>query len=61
MPTDERDTLVRLHSALQAHSNELAIHATLTRDLAVAIGIKMHALARKSMRCAPAASFTTLG
>jgi len=42
MPTDERDTLFRLHSALQAHSNELAIHATLTRDLAVAIAIQMH-------------------
>jgi putative two-component system response regulator len=42
MPTDERETLVRLHGALQAHSNELASHAMQVRDLAVAIAIEMN-------------------
>jgi response regulator RpfG family c-di-GMP phosphodiesterase len=42
MPTDERETLVRLHAALQAHSTELAAHTTRVRDLAVAIAIEMN-------------------
>ena len=42
MPTDERETLYRLFRVLQAHSPELAQHATQVRDLAVAIAIDMH-------------------
>lgn len=37
MPTDERDTILRLHRALQAHNRDLAAHAVYVRDLAVAI------------------------
>jgi two-component system, response regulator RpfG len=37
MPTDERDTILRLHRTLQAYSRELAAHAVQVRDLAVAI------------------------
>ncbi|HVA27002.1 MAG TPA: HD domain-containing phosphohydrolase [Candidatus Baltobacteraceae bacterium] len=42
MPTDERETLLRLFGALQAHSTELALHATQVRDLSVAIAMEMH-------------------
>lgn len=41
MPTDERDTILRLFRALQAYNHELATHATQTRDLAVAIANEM--------------------
>lgn len=37
MPTDERDTILRLHRALQAFSPDLAAHAVRVRDLAVDI------------------------
>ena len=37
MPTDERDTILRLHRALQAYSKEIAAHSVRARDLAVAI------------------------
>ncbi len=37
MPTDERDTLERLHRALRVSSRELADQAEAVRDLAVAI------------------------
>ena len=42
MPTDERDTLERLHRALRVSSRELADHAEAVRDLAVAIAEQMH-------------------
>ncbi len=42
MPTDERDTLLRLYRALQAHNKDLAAHAVHVRDLAVAIANEMH-------------------
>ena len=41
MPTDERDTLERLHRAMRVSSPELADHAEAARDLAVAIAEKM--------------------
>ena len=42
MPTDERDTILRLFRALQAHNKDLASHAIAVRDLAVAIANEMH-------------------
>jgi putative two-component system response regulator len=42
MPTDERDTLERLHRALRVSSRELADQAEAVRDLAVAIAEQMH-------------------
>ena len=42
MPTDERDTILRLHRALQAHSKDLAAHAVAVRDVTVAIANEMH-------------------
>jgi response regulator RpfG family c-di-GMP phosphodiesterase len=42
MPTDERETILRLFRTLQAHSPQLASHATQARDLAVAIAIELH-------------------
>ena len=42
MPTDERETILRLYRAVQAHSAHLAVHAAQARDLAVAIAIEMH-------------------
>lgn len=42
MPTDERDTIMRLHRAMQACSNELARQAVRVRDLAVTIAEAMH-------------------
>jgi putative two-component system response regulator len=42
MPTDERDTIQRLHRALAAHSRTLAKHSVLARDVAVLIGQAMH-------------------
>ncbi len=42
MPTDERDTLERLHRAIRAYSRELADNAEGVRDLAVAIAEQMH-------------------
>lgn len=41
MPTDERDTILRLHRALQAHSKDVALHSMQARDLAVAIANEM--------------------
>ncbi|MGB6986920.1 MAG: HD domain-containing phosphohydrolase [Candidatus Aquilonibacter sp.] len=41
MPTDERDTLERLHRAMRVSSRELADHAEAVRDLAVAIAEQM--------------------
>ena len=41
MPTDERDTILRLHRALQAASTSLAWHAVRVRDLAVLIAEAM--------------------
>lgn len=37
MPTDERDTILRLHRTIQAVSTELAWHSVRVRDLAVII------------------------
>lgn len=37
MPTDERDTILRLHRTLQAHNRALAAHSVRARDVAVAI------------------------
>jgi putative two-component system response regulator len=42
MPTDERDTLERLHRAMRTFNNELADHAEAVRDLSVAIAEQMH-------------------
>lgn len=42
MPTDERDTIMRLHKAIQACSTELAWHAVRARDLSVLIAETMH-------------------
>ncbi|HTZ56424.1 MAG TPA: HD domain-containing phosphohydrolase [Candidatus Acidoferrum sp.] len=42
MPTDERDTLERLHRAMRTCSRELADQAEAVRDLAVAIAQQMH-------------------
>src|SRR5262249_33696653 len=42
MPTDERDTIMRLHRAMQACSTDLAWHAVRVRDLAVIIAETMH-------------------
>ncbi len=42
MPTDERDTILRLFRALQAHNKDLSSHAAAVRDLAVAIANEMH-------------------
>ena len=42
MPTDERDTILRLHKAIQACSTDLAWHAVRVRDLAVLIAEKLH-------------------
>jgi response regulator RpfG family c-di-GMP phosphodiesterase len=42
MPTDERDTLERLHRAMRLSSRELADHAEAVRDLALAIAEQMH-------------------
>jgi putative two-component system response regulator len=41
MPTDERDTLLRLYRVMQAHNGHLAVHAQQARDLAVAIGLEL--------------------
>jgi response regulator RpfG family c-di-GMP phosphodiesterase len=41
MPTDERDTILRLYRALQAYSIDLAGHAVQVRDLSVAIANEM--------------------
>ena len=41
MPTDERDTILRLFRALQAHCKDLGTHAGHVRDLAVAIANEM--------------------
>lgn len=41
MPTDERDTILRLHRALQAYSKDIAAHSVRARDLAVAIANAM--------------------
>ncbi len=41
MPTDERDTILRLYRALQAYSKDLGAHATHVRDLAVSIANEM--------------------
>jgi putative two-component system response regulator len=41
MPTDERDTLVRLHRVIQMHSKELAVHARSVRDLAISLANEM--------------------
>jgi response regulator RpfG family c-di-GMP phosphodiesterase len=41
MPTDERDTILRLHRALQAYSKDIAGHSVRARDLAVAIANEM--------------------
>jgi putative two-component system response regulator len=41
MPTDERDTILRLHRALQAYSKDLATHAVTVRDVAVGIANEM--------------------
>jgi response regulator RpfG family c-di-GMP phosphodiesterase len=42
MPTDERDTIERLHRTIRAYSHELADNAEAVRDLAVAIAEQMH-------------------
>lgn len=42
MPTDERDTIERLHRAMRVTSRELADNAEAVRDLAVAIAEQMH-------------------
>src|SRR5215469_5139264 len=42
MPTDERDTIMRLHKALQACNTELAWHAVRVRDLSVLLAETMH-------------------
>ncbi len=42
MPTDERDTILRLHRALQAYSTAIAAHSVQVRDLAVEIANAMH-------------------
>jgi response regulator RpfG family c-di-GMP phosphodiesterase len=44
MPTDERDTLVRLHRVIQMRSKELALHARSVRDLALALGNELRIL-----------------
>lgn len=41
MPTDERDTLLRLHRALQAHNAALAEHCVRARDVALEIAHEM--------------------
>ncbi len=41
MPTDERDTILRLYRALQAYSRDLAAQALLVRDLTVPIANEM--------------------
>ncbi len=41
MPTDERDTLERLHRAMRSASRELADHAEQVRDVAVAIASQL--------------------
>jgi putative two-component system response regulator len=41
MPTDERDTILRLHRALQAYSKDLAAHAVTVRDVAIGIANEM--------------------
>ncbi|HEX8806241.1 MAG TPA: response regulator, partial [Candidatus Aquilonibacter sp.] len=42
MPTDERDTLERLHRAMRAYSRELGDNAEAVRDLAVAIAEQLN-------------------
>ncbi len=42
MPTDERDTMLRLYRALRVHDKELADHAVNVRDLAVALANQLH-------------------
>jgi response regulator RpfG family c-di-GMP phosphodiesterase len=42
MPTDERDTIDRLHRAIRVYSRELADNAEAVRDLAVAIAEQLH-------------------
>jgi putative two-component system response regulator len=42
MPTDERDTISRLHRALAANSVALARHVAQARDVAVLIGSELH-------------------
>jgi putative two-component system response regulator len=42
MPTDERDTIERLHRTMHACSRELAEHAQSVRDLSLAIAEQMH-------------------
>ncbi len=41
MPTDERDTLLRLHRMLEAYDRDLARQAVLVRDLSVAIATEL--------------------
>ncbi|HUA08385.1 MAG TPA: HD domain-containing phosphohydrolase [Candidatus Acidoferrales bacterium] len=41
MPTDERDTIERLHRTMRSCSRELADHAEQVRDVAVALGEQM--------------------
>jgi response regulator RpfG family c-di-GMP phosphodiesterase len=42
MPTDERDTIDRLHRVIRVYSRELADNAEAVRDLAVAIAEQLH-------------------
>ncbi|HTU70256.1 MAG TPA: HD domain-containing phosphohydrolase [Candidatus Baltobacteraceae bacterium] len=42
MPTDERDTIERLHRTMRTCNRELAISAEQVRDLAVAIAEQLH-------------------
>jgi response regulator RpfG family c-di-GMP phosphodiesterase len=44
MPTDERDTLLRLHRVIQMHNKDLALHARSVRDLAIALANELHLL-----------------
>jgi response regulator RpfG family c-di-GMP phosphodiesterase len=42
MPTDERDTIDRLHRVIRVYSRELADNAEAVRDLSVAIAEQLH-------------------